>query len=223
MPENTVRVSRLRRMAAHPAVRIILPAAAALFLLAALGVFHACREVEACADRVYGDPAALPEREYGLLLGTARIVQGHYLNEYYRLRLEAAVRLYRAGKIRRIIVSGDNGRKDYSEPEDMKADLMNAGIPEAAIRLDYAGFRTLDSVMRARNVFGAEQFTVISQRFHCERAVYLAHAKQLDAIGFAAQDPPVRYQFKNAVREPLARFKAWLDIHLLGTRPKFEK
>lgn len=223
MPENTVQVSRLRRLTAHPAVRIALPAAAGLFLLAALGVFLACREVGACSDRVYGDPAGLPEREYGLLLGTARIVRGRYLNKFYRYRIEAAVRLYRAGKIRKIIVSGDNGRAGYNEPADMKADLMEAGVPEAAILLDYAGFRTLDSVMRARSVFGAERFTVISQRFHCERAVYLARAKQLDAIGFAAEDPPVRWQFKRAVREPLACFKAWLDIHLLGTRPKFEK
>ncbi|MBQ9337776.1 MAG: YdcF family protein [Lentisphaeria bacterium] len=223
MPENIDFLSRIRRLAARPAVRISLLAAAVLVLLTVLGIYHACSEVKDCTQYVYGDPADLPEREYGLVLGAARIVQGRYLNEFYRLRIETAVRLYRAGKIRKIIVSGDNSRAGYNEPADMKADLMQAGVPGTDILLDYAGFRTLDSVMRAKALFGAEQFTVISQRFHCERAIYLARAKNLDAIGFAAPDPPVRYQFKSTIREPLACFKAWLDIHLLRTRPKFEK
>lgn len=206
--------------------RVFLTAAAAagaLVLLAALGIFHACREVKACSRYVCSEPADLPEREYGLLLGASRFVRGRFLNEFYRLRIDAAVRLYQAGKIRKIIVSGDNGRPVYNEPDDMKADLMKAGIPEDVILSDYAGFRTLDSVMRARSLFGTEQFTVISQRFHCERAIYLARAKRLDAVGFAAEDPPLRFQYKNMLREPLACFKAWLDIHLLGTRPKFEE
>lgn len=186
-------------------------------------IIHAGRQVEACSQYVWSDAEKLPEREYGLLLGTARIVQGKYLNEYFMLRIKGTVKLYRMGKIRKIIVSGDNSRKEYNETEDMKQALMEHGIPEKAILVDYAGFRTLDSVLRARNLFGLRQYTVISQHFHCERAVYLAREHGLDVIGFAAEEVSPRFRFKRYFREPLARCKAWLDIHILHTRPHFEK
>ena len=192
-------------------------------LLCIVLMIHADRQVEACSQYVWTDAEKLPEREYGLLLGTARIVQGKYLNEYFMLRIEGTVKLYRMGKIRKIIVSGDNSRKEYNETEDMKQALMEHGIPEKAILVDYAGFRTLDSVLRARNLFGLRQYTVISQHFHCERAVYLAREHGLDVIGFAAEEVSPRFRFKRYFREPLARCKAWLDIHILHTRPHFEK
>ena len=100
---------------------------------------------------------------------------------------------------------------------------MEHGIPEKAIEMDYAGFRTLDSVLRARNLFGLRQYTVISQHFHCERAVYLAREHGLDVIGFAAEEVSPKFRLKRYFREPLARSKAWLDIHILHTRPHFEK
>ena len=184
---------------------------------------HADRQVEACSRYVWSDAEKLPEREYGLLLGTARIVQGKYLNQYFLLRIEGAVKLYRLGKIRKIVVSGDNSRKEYNETGDMKQALMEHGIPEKAIEMDYAGFRTLDSVLRARNLFGLRQYTVISQHFHCERAVYLAREHGLDVIGFAAEEVSPKFRLKRYFREPLARSKAWLDIHILHTRPHFEK
>ena len=198
-------------------------AGAALLFLGTLLVFAADLRVKKCSAYVFSRPDQVPFREYALLLGTARVVQGKYLNAYFTGRIRAAVELYRAGKVRKIIVSGDNRRKGYNEPRDMKEALMAEGIPEGDILMDFAGFRTLDSVIRARNVFGAAEFTVVSQRFHCERAVFLARANGLPAIGFAAAEVPRRFRFKNALREPLARFKACLDLYLLRTRPHFEK
>ncbi|MBQ7693935.1 MAG: YdcF family protein [Lentisphaeria bacterium] len=215
--------TKVRAFARSRAVRIVLICGALLAPAAAALLLWADHQVEKAAAYVHTQVGEVPAREYGLLLGTARIVRGGYLNEYFLRRIRAAVQLYKAGKVKKIIVSGDNRRREYNEPQDMKDALMAEGIPEAAILMDFAGFRTLDSVVRARNVFGVRTFTVISQQFHCARAVYLARANGLDAVGFAAEEVPARFRFKNAFREPLARAKAFLDLHLLGTRPHFEK
>ena len=215
--------ARLGAFARSKAFRIVLLCGALLVLAAVLLLFWADHQVKKAAAYVYTEIEEVPSREYGLLLGTTRIVRGGHLNEYFLRRIRAAVRLYRAGKVKKIIVSGDNRRREYNEPQDMKEALMAEGVPEAAILMDFAGFRTLDSLVRTRNVFGVTTFTVISQKFHCERAVYLARAKDLDAVGFAAEEVPARFKFKNAFREPLARAKAFLDLHLLRTRPHFEK
>ena len=203
-------------------VRIALLIAAALVLFISLLIFHANARVACCAQYVYSDADRLPEHECALVLGTSRIVQGKYLNEYFQSRINAAVKLYRKGKVRRILVSGDNGRKTYNETEDMKNELLKNGIPEKDILLDYAGFRTLDSVLRSRNLFGYRKYIVVSQQFHCERAVYLARKHGLEVIGYAADEVSPRFRLKRYFREPLARFKAWLDIHILHTRPHFE-
>ena len=215
--------AKVRVFARSKVVRGVLLGGAVLVLAAAGLLWWADHQVKKAALYVYTRIEEVPPREYGLLLGTSRVVRGGFLNEYFYRRIRAAVRLYKAGKVKKIIVSGDNRRKGYNEPQDMKEALMAGGVPEKAILMDFAGFRTLDSVVRARNVFGVTTFTVISQKFHCERAVYLARAKELDAVGFAAEEVPARFRFKNAFREPLARVKAFLDLHLLRTKPHFEK
>ena len=215
--------AKARALVRSKGVRIVLLVGTVLALAAIGLLFWADHQVKKAASFVYTRIEELPAREYGLLLGTSRVVRGGFLNEYFYRRIRAAVRLHKAGKVKKIIVSGDNRRKGYNEPQDMKEALMAGGVPEEAILMDFAGFRTLDSVVRARNVFGVTTFTVISQKFHCERAVYLARTKGLDAVGFAAEEVPARFRFKNAFREPLARAKAFLDLHLLRTRPHFEK
>jgi SanA protein len=214
---------RISLMLKKRSVRIGLLLAAAVLLAVFLLIFYANDRVARCAQYVYADAGQLPEQECALLLGTARIVQGKYLNEYFQSRTEAAAELYRSGKVRRIIVSGDNSRKDYDETTDMKAALVELGIPEKDILMDYAGFRTLDSVLRARNLFGYSKYVIVSQQFHCERAVFLARAHGMEPVGFAAKEVSPRFRFKRYFREPLARFKAWLDIYILHTRPHFEK
>ncbi len=118
------------------------------------------------------------------------------------------------------MVSGDNSRRNYNEPEEMKKALIRQGIPEKAIYLDYAGFRTLDSVIRAQKIFGQNRFTVISQHFHNERAIYLAGKHHIDAIGFDARDVPVKSGFKTRMREVLARVKVFIDL-AFKKQPRF--
>ena len=207
--------------------RILLIAGGVLvlcILLSVLALFAADRRVEKCAaGRVFGDVETVPAREYGLLPGTSRLVHGKYLNTYFYNRVHAAAALYRAGKIRKIIVSGDNSRTDYNETGDMKRELIAEGVSEEDVLSDYAGFRTLDSVVRARNLFGASEITVISQRFHCERAIYLASEHGIDAIGLVADEvAPRSIRAKLAVREAFARVLAVIDTEILKTKPHFE-
>ena len=207
--------------------RILLIAGGVLvlcILLSVLALFAADRRVEKCAaGRVFGDVETVPAREYGLLPGTSRLVHGKYLNTYFYNRVHAAAALYRAGKIRKIIVSGDNSRTDYNETGDMKRELIAEGVSEEDVLSDYAGFRTLDSVVRARNLFGASEITVISQRFHCERAIYLASEHGIDAIGLVADEvAPRSIRVKLAVREAFARVLAVIDTEILKTKPHFE-
>ncbi|MDX1445390.1 vancomycin high temperature exclusion protein [Lishizhenia sp.] len=145
------------------------------------------------------------------------------LNPYYLYRVNAAAELYQKGKIKRILISGDNGRTEYSEPEDMRDDLIARGVPACAITLDYAGFRTFDSMYRAKEIFKLDKFLIISQNFHNERALFLANAMGIDAIAYNCKDLKAnksKFSFIN-VREYLARTKAFIDCYLIFKRPKF--
>ncbi|MBV7270452.1 SanA/YdcF family protein [Winogradskyella luteola] len=164
---------------------------------------------------VYDDISAIPKNKVGLLLGTGKYAASGNINLFYKYIVDAAVKLYKGGKIEYILVSGDNSRKDYDEPSDFKKDLIAKGIPEHKIFLDYAGFRTLDSVVRAKKVFGQTSVTFISQKFHNQRAIYIAHHYNIKAIGFNARDV-----YKSHLREYLARSKASLDL-VFNVKPKF--
>lgn len=171
-------------------------------------------------DRTFSSVEQIPENEVGIVLGTSKRLRGGQPNTYYNNRIDATVILYNAHKIDFVLVSGDNGTIYYNEPTTMKKDLVSAGIPEDRIFLDYAGFRTLDSMVRAKEVFGLEHATIISQKFHNERAIYLAEKKGLKAIGFNAEDVSIESGFKVQLREYFARVKVFLDL-ALKTQPKF--
>jgi SanA protein len=156
-----------------------------------------------------------------LLLGTNKILPNGHENPYFKYRIEAAARLYLAGKVERIIVSGDNSRKEYNEAEYMRTDLVALGVPDSCIYLDYAGFRTFDSMLRCKEIFGQTKYTVISQRFHNERAIYIAQHEGMDVVGFDAQDVGRALGFTVMLRERFARVKVFLDLYVLGTKPKF--
>ncbi|MGK0368224.1 MAG: SanA protein [Bacteroidia bacterium] len=189
----------------------------ALLLLVLLLNYKVKHDVK---ESMYDNITETPSKKVGLLLGTAKYVKGGWINLYYTHRITAAVELYKAGKIEYILISGDNGSESYDEPTLMREDLMAAGIPESAIYLDYAGFRTLDSVVRCKRIFGELDILVISQQFHNERAVYIARAKGMQAIGYNAQDVNAKYGFKTRIREYLARTKMFLDLWF-GKEPKF--
>ncbi len=169
---------------------------------------------------IYHSTEEIPYQRVGLLLGTAKYLVDGRVNLYYRYRIDAAVQLFDSGKIDYIIVSGDNSTPGYDEPTTMKRDLVERGIPSERIYLDYAGFRTLDSMVRSREIFGQQEITVISQRFHVERAIYIAHRKGIEAVGFCAGDVSGYSGLRNSLRERLARVKMILDL-LFGKQPRF--
>lgn len=176
------------------------------------------------AAQIYNEVITIPQNKVGLLLGTSPKLKNGNNNLYFDYRILAAVELYKAGKIKYILISGDNRREEYNEPEEMKKALMQKGVPEKFIYLDYAGFRTLDSVVRAKEVFGQNQLTIISQRFHNERAIYLAEKNGINAIGYNAKDVNAYAGLKTNIRELLARVKMFIDLaidkqpHFLGEK-----
>ncbi|MGB0850706.1 MAG: SanA/YdcF family protein [Bacteroidia bacterium] len=168
---------------------------------------------------LYSNISEVPRQKVGLLLGTSKYVGSGNINLFYKYRISSTINLYKAGKIKYILISGDNSRSSYDEPTSMKEDLIAAGIPADVIYLDYAGFRTLDSIVRCKKVFGTREVMIISQEFHNRRAIYLAQANEMKAIGFNAQDIAGRYGLKTHIREYLARTKMFLDIWV-GKGPK---
>lgn len=155
----------------------------------------------------------MPSNEVGLVLGTSKVTQAGKENMFFRYRMEAASRLYKEGKVKFLILSGNHDSIFYNEPNDMKKALMSMGVPANVMTLDFAGFRTYDSIFRCKEVFNQRKFTIISQPTHNARALFLANQLGLDAVAFAAQD--VQTSYKTYLREYLARPKAIIDVYLL--------
>jgi SanA protein len=163
-------------------------------------------------NHLYNSLKEVPEKKTGLLLGTSRTLKNGMPNQYFYLRIKACVELFEAGKIKQILISGDNGTKAYNEPLDMKEELMRRGVPENKIFLDYAGFDTYDSVIRANRIFGQDEFVVVSQKFHNQRAVYIGRKNGLSVIGYNARDVKKMSGLKTKIREYFACVKAFLDV-----------
>lgn len=173
------------------------------------------------SEKIFTQENETPETSVALLLGTSRYTVRGNTNLYFKYRIQATTNLYKSGKIKHIIVSGDNSLSSYNEPREMRKALIANGIPDSSITLDFAGFRTLDSVVRCKEVFGQNNFIIVSQQFHLERALFIADKFDIDAIGFVAKNPPEKYSFKTNFREYFARTKAIIDIYILNTQPKF--
>lgn len=171
--------------------------------------------------RLYNDVNAIPTKSVALVLGTTKTLTHNRINLYFKYRINAAVALYKAGKVQHFVLSGANPTKYYNEPKDMQEALIAAGVPSGRITLDYAGFRTLDSIVRAQHIFSLNDFIIVSQAFHNQRALFIADFYGIKAIGFNAQDVPLRYGLKVQVREVLARLRAILDLYIFRTQPKF--
>ncbi|MEZ6928020.1 MULTISPECIES: vancomycin high temperature exclusion protein [unclassified Aeromonas] len=169
----------------------------------------------------YDDVNAVPYNRVALVLGTSKYLIGGSPNHYFKYRIKAAAELYNNGKVDYILVSGDNATVQYNEPRQMRRALIQAGIPANAIYSDYAGFRTLDSIVRAKEVFGQAHFTVVSQAFHNERAIFIARHFGIEAVGFNAVDPSAYQGIKTRVREVFARLMGLLDLYVLDKGPKF--
>lgn len=191
------------------------------FIIPFILVYIASYSIEKNAqNKTFSNSSKIKKNKVGLVLGTAKTLKNGRVNLYFKYRINATVELYYKRKIDFILISGDNSTKNYDEPTDFKNELIKHGIPAHKIFLDYAGFRTLDSVIRAKEVFGQLSLTFISQKFHNERAIYLAEKNGISAIGFNAKDVSNKYGLKTQLREYLARTKVYLDI-LFGVESKF--
>ncbi len=176
---------------------------------------------EQTKNRLYNDVEKIPAKKVAVVLGANKYIVGGQINLFFRFRMEAVAELYYAGKIQHILVSGDNATRAYNEPIEMRKYLIKLGIPARDISLDYAGFRTLDSIVRASKVFQQDDFIIVSQAFHNKRALFIADYYKINAIAFNAQDVAHTHSLKTRLREYFAKVKAVLDLYVLGTQPKF--
>jgi SanA protein len=176
--------------------------------------------VSRCGKFAQGDLTLLPAKKVGLVLGCSPRLGNGSLNWFFKNRMDAAAQLFKSGKVEYLLVSGDNRFRTYDEPTEMKKALIERGVPAAKIICDYAGLTTLDSMVRAKAVFGQESVIVISQRFHNERAIYLARAFGVDAVGYNATDVSVSSAPRTYLREILSRQRAWIDANILRRKPR---
>lgn len=162
-----------------------------------------------------------PSCKVALVLGTSRRTTKRQMNAYYVARMRTAAELYAMGKVQYLLVSGDNGTLEYNEPDSMRRDLLAMGVPENRIALDFAGFDTFDSMIRAQKVWGVDTLLVVSQDFQVRRAVYIAKHRGITASGVVASDPYPSVVSLTQLRELYARVKMLIEIHLTNSQPRF--
>ena len=192
---------------------------AGVFVVVCIALMLICNQivVNNAEGKAFSDIDSIKYNKVGLLLGTtpqARITK--VKNYFFIYRLDAAEQLYRAGKIEKILISGDENSLDgVNEPECMKDSLVARGIPASAIILDGKGYRTINSIVNANKVFGLKSFTIISQEFHNERALYQAEHLGLDVENLQAYNakmPKSRRAYITTIREYFARVKMFWDL-----------
>ena len=186
---------------------------AGLLILTGINVWM----VQRSAGRVTETASEVPVRPVALVLGTSMTLASGQINVHWRGRMDAAAALYKAGRVKRILVSGDNRRSDYNEPRDMRDGLIERGVPRNVITLDYAGLRTLDSVIRAKEIFGVTDCVIVSDDFHLPRAIWLAERRGMTVSGFHGPGLAWGVSGKTRVREWLARINATLEEWVLRT------
>ncbi len=200
-------------------LRIYLP-----LVLIGWGIVVYCSyKVESNAiGKTYDAVDKVPYNRIGLLLGTCRTMKDKKtINPFWQFRVDAAYALWKAKKIDKILISGDNGWHGYNEPQDFVDAFHALGVPDSAMVCDFAGFRTHDSVIRCKKVFGQKKVTIISQKFHNERALFIARRYGLEAVGFNAEMVSFRDNLYNMVREKMARVLLFADLYVFNTQPHF--
>lgn len=191
-------------------------------LVAFAMILYAAHRIEKSSiSALQGNLSTLPHKRVALVLGCSPVLSSGAPNWYFENRIAAAAAVFRAQKVDYLLVSGDNHVSTYDEPTAMKQALVRLGVPEDRIVMDYAGFSTLDSIVRARKVFGLSEFCVITQRDHALRAIYIARANGIDVVGFPARDVSTLRGLRTRFRESLARVRTLLDVHVLGRKPHF--
>ena len=185
-------------------------------------IFLSKYEIERISEgKIYENIDNVPGRKVGVVLGCSKYLRNGSPNLYFQQRIKAAKELYFSDQVKFLLVSGDNSTKYYDEPTTMKKDLVQLGVPEKKIFCDYAGLSTLDSVVRAKEVFKENRFVVISQDFHVRRAVYIGMAHNIDLIGYSSGSISGVGSVRTELRECLARVKTIMDVTFLQRKPKF--
>ena len=169
---------------------------------------------------IYDSIEEIPYNDVALVLGTSKYLYNGRVNMYFKFRMDAAYELYKSGKIKFILVSGDNRHRFYNEPKQMRLDLIRLGVDKKHIFLDFAGFRTRDSIIRANKVFNLTNFTIVSQPFHNERAIFIARQKNINAVAYNAHNVRKLYRIRQFPRELAARVLMIFDI-IFNKPPKF--
>ena len=167
--------------------------------------------------KIYSDAEKLPHAQVALVPGAAILRNGN-ISPVFQDRVDAALVLYKTGKVEKILVSGDNSTVAYNEVNPVQTYLIEQGVPGVDIYLDHAGFDTYNSMYRARAIFEVKSVTIVTQSFHLPRSVYIARALGIDAYGYNADSG--HYLLKNYIREYVADVKAFIDLAVHRT-PKF--
>ena len=180
----------------------------AVVLAVSLLAWLAERQLHRTAAAVsFADVARVPSADVALVLGTAPIGPEGGPNRYFVYRLDAAAALWKAGKVKYLIVSGAG-----EEPDAMRAGLIDRGVPASVIYRDPSGYRTWDSVLRARDVYGLKRLLVVSQQFHLDRALFIARQEGLDAWGLRARDVDTPYSIFTELRRYPSALRAYYDV-----------
>lgn len=188
-------------------------------ILVVAGIISVCNivVVDNAQGRTYDDVSTIPAHEIGLLLGTSPITPQGGHNFYFDNRIKAAAELYHAGKIKRILASGGDytatGKHGCDEPTAMRDSLVAYGVPDTCIIEHWQGWRTINSIEAVKNLYDFDNITIISQKYHNERALYQADHIGINAIGYNAEPSPIRRnRIKNTIREYFARVKLFIDF-----------
>lgn len=216
MPETTT------RPAARPLRRLLRSAAAtALGLALALALLNGYVWLSTAAQRY--ERAAPPPARVAIIFGAGVRPDGRP-SRMLADRVDAAIALYQAGRVQKLLMTGDNSRADYDEVSAMRRYAVGRGVPERDITLDYAGFRTYDSCYRARAIFGVREAILVTQRYHLPRAVYTCQALGVAASGVGTPDweaYPAPAILRYTLREALATANALWDVHVSRPAPAF--
>jgi len=177
--------------------------------------------IKSTQGQVFDTVDHLPENHVGLVLGTTNKLKSGEDNPYFTGRIKAAAALYHSGKIKNIILSGYNRSRYYNEPLRMKSALLEEKVAERDIILDDAGLRTLDSIVRCKEIFGNDSVTIITQRFHTYRALFISDYYTIKAVALAASDIPFPESIPTTIREIMARPLAIIDLYILKKSPEY--
>ena len=173
------------------------------------------------APYIQSNVAHCQSQRIGVVFGTSSWTRTGVRNPHFNARMDTAARLIHSGRVRHLLLSGDNRTRAYNEPRAMWHDLNKRGVAPEQLTMDFAGFSTFDTLARAQDVFQVDKAVLITQRWHLPRAIYIARARGMEVTGCVASAGAVAGEWRLRLRESLARVAALGDLYLWGREPYF--